>query len=77
MQTQSLSDLESLVASYQRQYESGTKSWLDLLNVQRELFEQRRQLVQAQTDWQIYSLQLLARIGGLDSLAGIQERNDG
>ena len=76
LQTQSLSDLESLLASYQRQYESGTKSWLDLMNVHRELFEQRRQLVQAQTDWQIYSLRLLARIGGLDSLAGIQGRND-
>jgi adhesin transport system outer membrane protein len=77
LQTQSLSDLESLFASYQRQYDSGTKSWLDLLNIQRELFEQRRQLVQAQNDWQIYSLQLLARIGGLDSLAGIEEQNDG
>ncbi len=77
LQTASLSDLESLLASYQRQYESGTKSWLDLLNVQRELFEQKRQLVQAQTDWQIYSLRLLARIGDLDRLAGVQERNDG
>jgi outer membrane protein, adhesin transport system len=77
LQTASLSDLELLLASYQRQYESGTKSWLDLLNVQRELFEQKRQLVQAQTDWQIYSLRLLARIGDLDRLAGLPERNDG
>jgi len=77
LQTAALSDLESLLASYQRQYESGTKSWLDLLNVQRELFEQKRQLVQAQTDWQIYSLRLLARIGDLDRLAGLQERDDG
>jgi len=77
LQTLSLSDLESLLASYQRQYASGTKSWLDLLNIQRELFGQRRQLVQAQNDWVIYSLQLQARIGGLDSLADLQERNDG
>jgi adhesin transport system outer membrane protein len=77
LQTASVSDLESLLASYRRQYESGTKSWLDLLNVQRELFEQKRQLVQAQTDWQIYSLRLLARTGDLDSLAGLSERNDG
>lgn len=77
LQTQSLSDLQLLFASYQRQYESGTKSWLDLLNIQREQFEQQRQLVQAQNDWQIYSLQLLARIGGLDRLAGIEERIDG
>jgi adhesin transport system outer membrane protein len=77
LRTQSQSDLTSLLASYQRQYESGTKSWLDLLNVQRELFEQRHQLVQAQTEWRIYSLQLLARMGGLDGLAGIDGRNDG
>jgi adhesin transport system outer membrane protein len=76
LQRQSLADLESLLASYQRQYETGTKSWLDLMNIQRELFEQHRQLVQAQNEWQIYSLQLAARIGGLDSLAGVQEPAD-
>ena len=36
------------------------------MNIQRELFEQRRALVQAQNDRIIYSLQLQARIGGLD-----------
>jgi adhesin transport system outer membrane protein len=77
LKTQSLADLESLLASYQRQYESGTKSWLDLMNVQRELYDQKRQLVEAQTEWQIYSLRLLARVGALDSLAGIQEHSDG
>ncbi len=73
LQTQSLLDLESLLASYQRQYESGTKSWLDLLNIQREYFEQRRQLVQARSDWVIYSLRLQARIGGLDGLVPLEE----
>jgi outer membrane protein, adhesin transport system len=77
LQSESLGDLESLLASYQRQYETGTKSWLDVMNIQRERFEQRRQLVQAQSDWEIYSLQLLARIGGLDHLAGIQGQDDG
>ena len=77
LHSQSLGDLESLLDSYQRQYETGTKSWLDVLNMQRELFEQRHQLLQAQIDWQTLSLQLLARIGGLDRLAGIRERNDG
>ncbi len=77
LQALSLRDLESLLGSYQRQYESGAKSWLDLMNIQRELFEQGRQLVQARMDWQISSLQLLARIGGLDGLAGIRERDDG
>jgi outer membrane protein, adhesin transport system len=77
LQTQALRDLESLLDSYQRQYETGTKSWLDLLNIQRELYEQRRQLLQAHNDWQTYSLQLLARTGGLDSLAGIRAQTDG
>ncbi|MEQ8857877.1 MAG: TolC family protein [Pseudomonadales bacterium] len=76
LQTRSLSELESLLASYQRQFETGTKSWLDLLNIQRELFEQKRTLAQAQSDWQIHSLRLLARIGGLDDLAGLQEHQD-
>ncbi len=77
LQTPSLLDLESLLASYRRQYEAGSKSWLDVLNIQRELFEQRQLLVRAQNDWQIYSLQLLARIGGIDDLANLDERNDG
>lgn len=77
LQTQSLGDLESLVASYRRQYETGTKSWLDLMNMQRELFEQRRALAEARSDWQIHTLELLARIGGLDQLAGIEEPSDG
>ncbi len=76
LQTQSVGDLEMLLGSYQRQYESGTKSWLDLMNLQRELYEQRRQLAQAESEWQIYSLQLLARTGGLDSLAGLDDRHD-
>ena len=77
LQSQSLGDLESLVASYRRQYETGTKSWLDLMNMQRELFEQRRALAEALGDRQIHTLELLARIGGLDQLAGIEERGDG
>lgn len=77
LQLQSLGELESLFASYERQYESGTKSWLDVLNIQRELFEQRHQLVQARVDRAVYSLQLHARTGGLDSLAGIEILDDG
>ena len=65
---QSRDDLQALLASYQSQYESGTKSWLDLLNIQRELFDQRRQLLQARNDWVVQSLQLRARTGGLDAL---------
>lgn len=77
LQAQSVAELESLVDSYQRQYESGTKSWLDLMNLQREVYEQRRQLVQAESDWRIHSLQLLARTGALDDLAVMAGDGDG
>lgn len=77
LQSLSLADAEALVESYQRQYETGTKSWLDLMNIQRELFDQRRELVQARNHWQVYSLQLQARTGGLDRLAGVEEQTDG
>jgi len=74
---QARDDLQALLTSYQSQYESGTKSWLDLLNIQRELFDQRRQLVQARSDWIIQSLQLSARTGGLDALVEFDGLSDG
>ncbi len=71
LQTQAVGELETLLASYKRQYDSGAKSWLDVLNVQRELFEQRRQLLTTRSDQLVYSLRLNARAGVLDQLAGV------
>ena len=71
VQGDSLTELEAVLGSYQRQYAAGTKSWLDVLNIQRELSEQQLQLVQAQSDWVIYSLQLAALTGGLDALVSL------
>ncbi|MEZ6936522.1 TolC family protein [Aeromonas caviae] len=68
VQTESLAELGAVLGSYQRQYVAGTKSWLDVLNIQREFSEQQLQLVQAKSDWEIYSLQLAALTGGLDPL---------
>ncbi|MBF0427702.1 MAG: TolC family protein [Magnetococcales bacterium] len=65
---QSVAELTETLASFQRQYEAGQKAWLDLLNVQRELTEQRQQLVQAENDWLIYTLKLASLIGMLDTL---------
>ena len=79
LQTGGLNDLKSLLDSYHRQYASGTKSWLDVMNLQREFYEQNAQLVQARTDYMIYSLQLQAQTGGLDGVAGlpvVTEEND-
>lgn len=69
-QGQSVTELMEIFASYQRQYEAGLKSWLDVLNIQRELTEQRLQQVQAENDWLIYTLKLAALSGGLDALSG-------
>ena len=71
VQGESLVELNAVLGSYQRQYTAGTKSWLDVLNIQREFSEQHLQLVQAESDWVIYSLQLAALTGGLDALAGL------
>ena len=67
-QRQSVGELLSLLGSYQRQYEAGYKSWLEVLNMQRELTDQRLQQVQAETDWLQYSLRIAAQLGLLDSL---------
>lgn len=68
-QAQSVAELKELLVSYRRQYEAGSKSWQDLLNMQRELTEQRLQEAQAQNDWLIYSLKLAALTGRLDAVA--------
>jgi adhesin transport system outer membrane protein len=65
---ESVKVLEQLLASYLRQYQAGTKSWLDVVNMQRELHEQRLQRVQAQYDWLRDSLKLSVLSGRFDSL---------
>lgn len=71
-----VNDLEELLASYQRQYESGSKSWLEVLNIQRELNDQQLQLIQTQNERLRYALELLALSGGLDTLAGLETADE-
>ena len=63
---------EATLASFLRQYETGRKSLVDMLNSQRELTALRLQLVQIENDWLIVSMRLAALTGGLDRLAGIE-----
>jgi len=72
-QTQSVAELQDILTSYERQYEAGKKAWLDVLNIQRELTEQRLQLAQAQNEWLINSLKLAILIGQIDALVGTKE----
>lgn len=60
------------MASYVRQYETGRKSWLEVLNTQRELTQLRYQLIQVDSDWLTLSLRIAALTGQLDPLAGIK-----
>lgn len=64
-------EVEATMASFLRQYNSGRKSWVEVLNNQRELTELRLQLVQIASDWQQLSLQLLTLMGTLDDPAGL------
>jgi adhesin transport system outer membrane protein len=71
VQTLSVQEVGATLASYQRQYEAGHKAWIDVLNLQRELTEQRLLQVQFENDWLVDTLRLAALTGSLDSQAGI------
>ena len=67
--------LTQALASFKRQYDAGHKTWMDVLNTQRELTESRLQQVRIDNDWLIASLHLAAMNGHLDKLSGIQTPN--
>jgi adhesin transport system outer membrane protein len=68
-QKQSVDEINEILASFERQYQAGQKTWQDVLNMHRELGDQRLQLVQAENDFLTYTLKLQALTGGLDELA--------
>ncbi|WJG09308.1 TolC family protein [Aliiglaciecola sp. LCG003] len=70
-QREVVESLSATMASFVRQYQSGHKTWVEVLNTQRELTQQRIQLTQIENDWLILSLRVATLIGKLDQLAGI------
>jgi adhesin transport system outer membrane protein len=66
---QSVVELSGTLASFRRQYESGYKSWLDVLNAVRELTEQQQALVSVRSAWRVDCLRL-ARTGRMDDTTG-------
>ncbi len=54
-----------------RQYDAGRKSWLDLLNTQRELADVRQQLEAARGSWREQALRIAIMLGRLDNLTGL------
>ncbi|MBF0281792.1 MAG: TolC family protein [Zetaproteobacteria bacterium] len=69
VQQDSVKELEVLEESYYRQYEVGHKAWLEVLNIQRELTDQKVLTVQAQNDWLLYTLRAVTLMGGFDHLS--------
>ncbi|MDP2562561.1 TolC family protein [Psychrobium sp. 1_MG-2023] len=63
--------MQQTQSSFLRQYETGRKSWLEVLNTQREVTSLEMGLVQAHSEWLSLSLRIAALTGRLDSLAGI------
>ncbi len=63
--------VEDTLASFIRQYDSGRKSWVEVLNTQREVTDVRQQLAQIDNEWHTATLRIAALIGELDPLAGI------
>ena len=69
---QSTEEMEETLKSIIRQFDAGRKSWIDVLNFQRELTDMRHQLVQARTNWLEVSLRIAAINGRLDSAAEVK-----
>ncbi|WP_320044629.1 TolC family protein [uncultured Desulfobacter sp.] len=61
------------LSSYTRQYEAGRKSWLDLLNVQREHANARLSLAQVNARYEQTCLRLAVQMGRLDSQSGLSQ----
>jgi adhesin transport system outer membrane protein len=64
-------EIRELLASFQRQYEAGFKSWQEVLNMQREHYDQMMQRAQAESEWLAYTLRIKALTGDLDEVAGV------
>ncbi len=58
--------------SFIRQYDSGRKSWLEVLNMQQEFTQQSLALVRVNSDQLVIGLRLAALMGYLDSIAGLE-----
>jgi adhesin transport system outer membrane protein len=71
-QQAAVSEVQKTAASYVRLYDSGRKPWMDVLNIQREVTEQRLQLEQVKSEHLQTTLRIAAMVGLLDEIAGIE-----
>ena len=69
---ESIDQLDATLQSYLRQYKSGRKEWLDVLNIQREITEQKLAQAQARNNIELSTMELVALMGSLDTLLDVQ-----
>lgn len=62
---------EETLASFMRQYDAGRKSWVDVLNTQRELSEARLTFEQTRSSLMETELKLAIQLGQFDHSAGL------
>jgi adhesin transport system outer membrane protein len=62
---------EDTMESFMRQYDAGRKTWVDVLNTQRELSDSWQGLDQTRTSLLETRLRLMAMLGELDETAGV------
>lgn len=71
-QEETTGSTEATLASFMRQYDAGRKTWIDVLNTQKELAENRLALEQTRISELELALRLAAITGALDAAAEIQ-----
>lgn len=67
-----VASIRESLESFVRQYDAGRKSWIDVLNTQRELSEALQQQEAARAAWADASLRIAALLGMLDEVAGVE-----
>lgn len=72
VQEEVVQSVAETLASFMRQYDAGRKTWVDVLNTQRELSDARQQLEVVRTSWFELSLRAAALLGLLDDMAGLE-----
>lgn len=68
---ESVDALEKTMRSFLRQYETNRKTWVEVLNQQRELTSMRYSLISTDQQYSTLALKLAIMAGKLDALAGV------
>jgi len=62
---------EDMLSSYKRQFKAGRKTWLEVLNFQKELTASRLSLIKAESNFNSSRFELVAILGGLNEIVEV------